>query len=91
MAAGQLFGSAPRARMGRGKRRRTAWQRRPGGWRRHEREVGDDPGDGPNGPSALGPKADGADFGGIQKNGGGPHEGMGRNQRIKKNELCKWF
>jgi hypothetical protein len=77
MAAGQLFGSAPRARMGRGKRRRTARQRQPGGWRRHEREVGDDPGDEPNGPSALGPKADGADFGGIQKNGGGPHEGMG--------------
>ena len=36
MAAGQLFGSAPRARMGHGKRL--------------EREVGDDPGDGPNGP-----------------------------------------
>jgi hypothetical protein len=67
MAAGQLFGLAPRARMGRGKRRRTARQRRPGGWRRREREVGDDAGDGPNGPSALGPKADGADFGGIQK------------------------
>jgi hypothetical protein len=43
------------------------------------------------GSSALGPKADRADFGGIQKNGGGPHEGMGRNQRIKKNELFKWF
>jgi hypothetical protein len=50
MAAGQLFGSAPRARMGRGKRRGTARQRQPGGWRRLEREVGDDPGDGPNGP-----------------------------------------
>jgi hypothetical protein len=49
MAAGQLFGSAPRARMRRGKRRRTAWQRRPCEWRRLEREVGDDPGDGPNG------------------------------------------
>jgi hypothetical protein len=67
MAAGQLFGSAPRARMGRGKRRPTTRQHRSGGWRRREREVGDDPGDGPNGPSALGPKADGADFGGIQK------------------------
>jgi hypothetical protein len=33
MAAGQLFGSAPRARMGHGKRL--------------EREVRDDPGDGP--------------------------------------------
>jgi hypothetical protein len=26
-----------------------------------------------------------------RKNGGGPHEGMGRNQRIKKNGLFKWF
>jgi hypothetical protein len=43
------------------------------------------------GRSALGPKADGADFGGIQKNGGGPHEGMGRNRRIKKNGLFKRF
>jgi hypothetical protein len=43
------------------------------------------------GPSALGPKADRADFSGIQKNGGGPHEGMGRNQRIKKNGMFKWF
>jgi hypothetical protein len=67
MAAGQLFGSAPRARMRRGKRWRTVRQRRPDGWRRREREVGDDPGDGPNGPSALVPKADGADFSGIQK------------------------
>jgi hypothetical protein len=25
------------------------------------------------------------------ENGGGPHEGMGRNQRIKKNRLFKWF
>jgi hypothetical protein len=49
MAAGQLFGLARRARMGRGKRRCTARQRRPGGWRRLEREVGDDPGDVPNG------------------------------------------
>jgi hypothetical protein len=70
MAAGQLFGSALRARMGRGKRRRTARQRRLGGWRRLEREVGDDPGDGPNGSvqpngpawqlgwlSVLGPKS----------------------------------
>jgi hypothetical protein len=45
-------------------------QRRPGGWQRLEREVGDDPGDGPNGPvqpngpawqlgwlSVFGPKA----------------------------------
>jgi hypothetical protein len=29
------------------------------------------------GPSALGPKADGAGFGGIQKIGDRPHEGMG--------------
>jgi hypothetical protein len=27
----------------------------------------------------------------TEKNGGGPHEGMGRNQRIKKNGLFKWF
>jgi hypothetical protein len=42
MAAGQLFGSAPRARMGRGKRRRTARQRRPGGWRRLGRPEEED-------------------------------------------------
>jgi hypothetical protein len=28
---------------------------------------------------------------GYKKNRGRPHEGMGRNQRIKKNELFKWF
>jgi hypothetical protein len=28
---------------------------------------------------------------GDKKNGGGPHEGMVRNQRIKKNGLFKWF
>jgi hypothetical protein len=28
---------------------------------------------------------------GDKKNGGGPHEGMGRNQRIKKNRMFKWF
>jgi hypothetical protein len=27
----------------------------------------------------------------YKKNGGGSHEGMGRNQRIKKNGLFKWF
>jgi hypothetical protein len=45
------------------------------------------------GPSALGPKANGAGFGGRQrkKNGGGPHKGMGQNQRIKKNVMFKWF
>jgi hypothetical protein len=43
------------------------------------------------GLSALGPKVDGDGFGGRQKNGGGPHEGMGRNQIIKKNGLFKWF
>jgi hypothetical protein len=43
------------------------------------------------GPSALGPKVDRDGFGGKQKNGGGPHEGMGRNQIIKKNWLFKWF
>jgi hypothetical protein len=28
---------------------------------------------------------------GDRKNGGGPHEGMGQNHRIKKNGLFKWF
>jgi hypothetical protein len=28
---------------------------------------------------------------GDKKNGGGPLEGMGQNQRIKKNGLFKWF
>jgi hypothetical protein len=27
----------------------------------------------------------------TEKNGGGPHEGLGRNQRIKKNRMFKWF
>jgi hypothetical protein len=47
MAAGQLFSSAPRERR---RARQEAGQRRPGGWRRLRHEVGDNPGDWPNGP-----------------------------------------
>jgi hypothetical protein len=53
MVAGQFFGSARRTWRRCGKRRRTARQRRPGGWWRLRREVGDNPGDGPNGPVRL--------------------------------------
>jgi hypothetical protein len=72
-------------------RRRAEWQRQPrtAAWssirgRRRPGWVG-------VGPSALAQRAMGPVSVGDKKNGGGPHEGMGRNQRIKKNGLFKWF
>jgi hypothetical protein len=64
-------------------------QLRAAAW--HSTGGGRGPGWARVGPSALGPKADGPILVGYKKNGGGPHEGMGRNQRIKKNGLFKWF
>jgi hypothetical protein len=37
------------------------------------------------------PKCTGPVSVGDRKNGGRPHEGMCKNQRIKKNGLFKWF
>jgi hypothetical protein len=54
----------------------VAWPSAGGGRRPRRARVG---------LSALGPKADGASFSGREKkNGGGPHEGMGQKQRIRK-------
>jgi hypothetical protein len=47
MAAGQLFGSAPHTRR-RAHQAAAHGAATPGGWQRLGREVGDDPGDGPN-------------------------------------------